>query len=173
MRSAVDPAQRPGADREQPWLTHTPMDKENRRAEYEELASFRYALRQFLRFSEEAARAEGITPQQHQALLAIAGFPARDRMMISELAEHLQLRHHSAVELINRLEANGLVAREPDTVDRRRVLVSVTPKGDEVLTRLSLAHREELRRAGPQLNRLLRQLTGEGDGDWRRGGEDV
>ncbi len=135
------------------------------KAEYEKLATFRYALRQFLRFSETAAREEGITPQQHQGLLTIAGFPARERIVIGELAERLQLRHHSTVELINRLEAHGLVAREQGTVDRRQVFISMTPKGNEVLSRLSLAHREELRRIGPQLNQLLRQLTAEEDTD--------
>jgi len=135
------------------------MENNINRAEYEKLAAFRYTLRRFLRFSEEAAREEGITPQQHQALLAIAGFPEGDRVMISELAERLQLRHHSTVELINRLEAHGLVARATGTADRRRVFVSLTPTGDEVLSRLSLAHREELRRAGPQLSLLLEQLT--------------
>ncbi len=136
-----------------------------RQREYEELAAFRYALRQFMRFSETAARGEGITPQQHQTLLAIAGYPDRDRIMISELAERLQLRHHSTVELVNRLEAHGLVAREPGTADRRQVFVSLTPQGNEVLSRLSVAHREELRRVSPQLSRLLQQLAAEAEAE--------
>ncbi len=143
-------------------MTH---GKNTSQREYEELAAFRYALRQFMRFSETAAREEGITPQQHQALLAIAGYPDRDQIMISELAERLQLRHHSTVELINRLEAHGLVSREPGTADRRQVFVSLTPQGYEVLSRLSAAHREELRRAGPQLARLLQQLVTEAEAD--------
>ncbi|MCL4804279.1 MAG: MarR family transcriptional regulator [Anaerolineae bacterium] len=129
------------------------------KAEYEKLASFRYALRQFMHFSEAAAREAGITPRQHQALLAIAGLPGRDEAMMSELAERLQLRHHSTVELIDRLVAHGLVARESGVEDRRQVYVSLTPEGHEMLARLSVAHREELKRIGPQLNLLLAELT--------------
>lgn len=129
------------------------------KGDYEKLASFRYALRQFLRFSETAAQQAGITPQQHQALLAIVGLPGRDRASVSELAERLQLRHHSTVELINRLAAQGLVAREAGVADRRQVYVALTPKGHDMLARLSVAHREELMRIGPQLNLLLEQLT--------------
>jgi DNA-binding MarR family transcriptional regulator len=129
--------------------------------EYEMLATFRYALRQFLHFSETAARQAGITPQQHQALLAIAGFPKQDQITVSELAERLQIRHHSAVGLVDRLEAQKLVGRESGEVDRREVYVSLTPEGNDILTQLSAAHRQELRRVGPQLHVLLEQLTGE------------
>src|SRR5688572_26743677 len=115
-------------------------------AEYETLAAFRYALRRFLRFSEEAAQEAGLTPQQHQALLAIKGFPGRDRVTISELAERLQIRHHSAVGLVSRLVAQGLVTREQDSADRRQVYVALTESGTEMLERLTAAHREELRR---------------------------
>jgi DNA-binding MarR family transcriptional regulator len=125
------------------------------------LADFRYALRQFLRFSETAARQIGITPQQHQVLLAIAGFPGRDQITMSELAERLQIQHHSAVGLVNRLAAQGLVGREPGTEDRRQVYVSLTPAGSQILAQLSAAHREELRRIGPQLHLILDQLTAE------------
>lgn len=127
--------------------------------EYELLASFRYALRQFLRFSEESARALGIEPQQHQALLAIKGFPGRDQITISELAERLQIRHHSAVGLVDRLAAQGLLAREPATDDRRQVYVLLTSRGDELLEQLAAAHKEELQRLGPQLSALLERLT--------------
>lgn len=130
-------------------------------AEYEMLANFRYALRQFLRFSETAARRAGITPQQHQALLAIAGFHGREQVTMGELAERLQIRHHSAVGLVNRLVAQGLVVRQQDTEDRRQVFVSLTPAGSEILAQLSAAHREELRRIGPQLHLILEQLTAE------------
>ena len=130
-------------------------------AEYEMLANFRYALRQFLRFSETAARRAGITPQQHQALLAIAGFHGREQVTMGELAERLQIRHHSAVGLVNRLVAQGLVVRQQDTEDRRQVFVSLTPAGSEILVQLSAAHREELRRIGPQLHLILEQLTAE------------
>src|SRR5260221_2588954 len=79
------------------------------KAQYETLAAFRYALRRFIRFSEKAAEVAGITPQQHQALLAIKGFPGRDRVAVGELAERLQLHHHSTVGLIDRLVAEKLV----------------------------------------------------------------
>jgi DNA-binding MarR family transcriptional regulator len=127
--------------------------------EYELLASFRYALRQFLRFSEESARAIGIEPQQHQALLAIKGFPGRDQVTIGELAERLQIRHHSAVGLVDRLVAQGLLAREPATDDRRQVYVLLTSQGEARLEQLSIAHKEELRRLGPQLSALLERLN--------------
>lgn len=130
-------------------------------AEYEALAGFRYALRQFMRFSEEAAQQVGLTPQQHQALLTIKGFPGRERVTIGEMAERLQIRHHSAVGLVDRLSAQGLVMREPDTVDRRQVLVGLTPRGTELLAQLSASHREELQRIGPELRTLLMLLTGD------------
>ena len=118
------------------------------KAEYQLLAAFRYALRRFLHFSEESARAVGIEPQQHQALLAIKGFPERDRVTIGELAERLQVKHHSAVELAGRLVANGLAAREVASADRRQVYLTLTPHGEAVLEQLAAAHREELRRLG-------------------------
>lgn len=130
------------------------------RTEYEMLATFRYALRQFLHFSEQAAQAIGLTPQQHQALLAIKGFPGRERIMVGELAERLQIRPHSAVGLVNRLIAQELVIREPALEDRRQVFVSLTSHGAALLEQLSVAHREELRRIKPQLDLLLEQLTG-------------
>jgi DNA-binding MarR family transcriptional regulator len=133
--------------------------------EYETLASFRYALRQFMRFSETAAREAGITPAQHQAMLAIAGFPGRDRISMSELAERLQIRHHSTVELVDRLAVNDLVVRESGTEDRRQVFVSLTSKGKEMLALLSATHRAELRRIGPQLHVLLEELAIDGEAD--------
>lgn len=132
-----------------------PLVKED----YEMLAAFRYALRRFMRFSERAAQNAGITPQQHQALLAIKGFPGRDYVSVSELAEWLQLRHHSTVELVNRLEAQGLVARTAATDDRRQVNISLTAPGEEMLAGLSATHRAELRQIGPELNQLLTQLN--------------
>ena len=128
------------------------------KADYEALAAFRYALRQFLRFSEEAAEAVGLTPQQHQALLAILGFPGRDQVTIGELAERLQIRHHSAVGLVDRLEAQNLVARQGAGNDRRQVYVTVTPHGLALLEQLAAAHRSELQRIGPQMSQLLTQL---------------
>lgn len=130
------------------------------KAEYEALAAFRYGLRQFLHFSETAAKKAGLTPQQHQALLAIKGFPGRDRITISELAEGLQLRHHSAVGLADRLVSASLAYRQPDSTDRRRVYLEVTPRGESLLEALSSAHKEQLRRVGPQLSLLLENLRG-------------
>lgn len=129
------------------------------KAEYELLADFRRALRQFLVFSENAARANGLAPQQHQALLAIKGFPGRDRVLIGELAERLQIRPHSAVGLANRLVAKGYVLRVTDQADRRRVHLTLTPSGEALLERLSAIHREQLRVIGPQIDRLVRHLS--------------
>ena len=128
------------------------------KAEYETLAAFRYALRQFLRFSEEQAYEAGLTPQQHQGLLAIKGFPGRHRITISELAERLQLRHHSAVGLANRLVSSGLVARTRDTADRRRVHLGLTARGEAVLETLSASHKEQLHSAAPHITFLLERL---------------
>ena len=128
------------------------------KAQYEMLAAFRFALRQFLKFSEDAAQSAGVTPQQHQALLAIKGFPGRDRVTVGELAERLQIAPHSAVGLIDRLVAETLVAREPSVEDRRRVFITLTEQGEDVLEQLSSAHREQLRRIGPQIRQLLDQL---------------
>jgi len=131
-------------------------------AQYENLAAFRYSLRQFLRFSEEAAYLAGVTPQQHQALLAIKGFPGRNAVTVGELAERLQLRHHSAVELVDRLVDLRLVAREQSAVDRRQVHVQLTAHGEQTLDKLSSAHEEQLRRIGPKLKVILDQLGSNG-----------
>ncbi len=128
------------------------------KTDYETLAAFRHALRQFLHFSEEAAGKVGLTPHQHQALLAIKGYPGRDFVTIGELAERLQIRHHSAVGLVDRLEVQNLVARRAAEIDRRQVYVTVTPHGLTLLERLSATHRAELQRIGPQLSELLAQL---------------
>ena len=132
------------------------------KADYEALAAFRHALRRFLDFSGEAAKAAGLTPQQHQALLAIKGFPGRDSVTIGELAEQLVQRHHSTVGLVDRLEALGLVRRETDPVDRRRIHVALTDQAEAVLAGLSAIHRDELRRLGPSLAALLARLETEG-----------
>jgi DNA-binding MarR family transcriptional regulator len=129
------------------------------KAEYEALAELRYALRQFIHFSEKAAHAAGITPQRHQALLAIKGYPGRDSVTVGQLAERLQLRHHSAVGLVDRLVAEKLVSRAHSTEDRRQVFIQLTSQGENVLAKLSSAHRAQLRRMGPGLSRLLKQLA--------------
>jgi DNA-binding MarR family transcriptional regulator len=129
-------------------------------AEYEVLAEFRYALRQFQHFSENAARAAGLTPQHHQAMLAIKGFPGSGRITIGELAERLQIRHHSAVGLVDRLVAERYIRRVPGREDRRQVWLALSPRGEAVLEKLSAVHHEELQRIGPQINRLLMRLRG-------------
>jgi len=131
--------------------------------EYEMLASFRHALRRFLHFSEEAAREVGLTPQQHQALLAIKGFRGGGQLTIGEMAQSLQIRHHSAVGLVDRLVEQGLVTRVPAVEDRRQVLVTLTERGLELLAGLAAAHRRELRRVGPELRGLLARLTEDED----------
>ena len=128
---------------------------------YETLAELRYGLRQFLRFSENAAHAAGVTPQQHQAMLAIKGFRGRDHITIGELAERLQILHHSAVGLANRLVTENYARRVPDQRDRRQVRLTLTIRGESVLEKLSATHREQLRRIGPQINRLLDFLRGD------------
>lgn len=127
--------------------------------EYEALAEFRYTLRQFLRFSEEAAQEVGLTPQQHQALLAIEGYPGRAQITVGELAERLQIRHHSAVGLIDRLESQELVTRQPSLVDHRQVYVLLTRRGSQLLQKLAATHREELRRIGPEFRSILEKLS--------------
>lgn len=112
--------------------------------EFERLARFRRALRQFMRFSELAAREEGLTPQQHQMLLAIKGMPGRDWATITELAEALQLNHNAVVQLVDRAAALDLVLRSPDPSDRRVVHVRLTPAGEQKLDKLTKLHRDEL-----------------------------
>ena len=130
-------------------------------SDYQALAEFRYQIRRFLRFSEQAVRPAGLEPGQYQLLLAIKGMPEGVRPRIRELADRLQIQHHSAVELINRLEAGGYVRREPAAEDRREVLLALTQKGERVLGELALHHHEELRSAVPSLVAALRRLTPE------------
>ncbi|HTF67114.1 MAG TPA: MarR family transcriptional regulator [Edaphobacter sp.] len=119
-----------------------------------ELASFRYLLRKFLRFSESAAREVDITPQQHQLMLGIAGFTGSGKATVSELAEFLQERHHSVVGLIDRAVLSGLVRRESEPSDRRIVVVSLTSRGRGILKKLSVKHRDELNRLHEELLRF-------------------
>ena len=124
--------------------------------DYEALAELRYQIRRFLSFSEQAARAAGLEPRQHQLMLSLKGLPVEARPTIGELAERLQIQHHSAVELVNRLSAAGYIKRARAGEDRREVLLTLTPKGEKVLRRLSLHHRAELCSAGPALVKALR-----------------
>src|SRR5271170_4440228 len=120
-------------------------------ADYEALAEFRHQIRRFLSFSERAARKAGIEPRQHQLMLALKGLPSGIRPRVAELAERLQLRHHSTVELANRLAAKGYIRRMRGGGDQREVLLSLTAKGERVLRGLSMHHRAELRAQGPEL----------------------
>ena len=127
-------------------------------ADYQALAEFRYQIRQFLHFSEEAVQRAGMEKQQYQFMLAIKGMPEGVRPLIRELANRMQIQHHSAVELVNRMEARGFVKRERGQSDRREVLVELTPKGENLLAELVQHHREELRTAGPRLIGALQGL---------------
>lgn len=129
------------------------------RTDYRSLAEFRFQIRRFQHFSEKAARKSGINPAQHQLLLALKGIPAETVPSIGHLAERLFLRHHSTVELVDRLERRGLVRREPGVTDRRQVLVRITSRGDRLLEQLSLIHRAELRSGGVSLLRSLQMLV--------------
>jgi DNA-binding MarR family transcriptional regulator len=129
-------------------------------SDYQSLAELRYQIRKFVRFSEQAARNAGMEPRQHQLLLAIKGLAKDARPRIGELAERLQLQHHSTVELADRLAKGGYIRRRRDGEDRREVLLHLTAKGENVLRRLSLDHRQELRNAGPTLMRALVRVIG-------------
>jgi len=130
-------------------------------AQYRSLAEFRYELRKFLAFSERAARAAGVEPQQHQLLLAVRGLPKDARPTIRTLAERLCIQHHTAVALVDKLEDRGLLERERSTEDRREVLLRLTSAGDAMLSRLSALHREQLRSVGPQMVAALGTILDE------------
>jgi DNA-binding MarR family transcriptional regulator len=132
------------------------------RRDYRVLSDFRYVIRRFLEFSEAAAHAAGLTPRQHQALLAIKGFSGigcsgSERPTVGDLAERLRIQHHSAVERVDRLGSAGLVVRTHDLQDRRRVLVSLTEPAETCLAGLSAVHLGELRRLRPALLQILEQ----------------
>jgi DNA-binding MarR family transcriptional regulator len=120
-------------------------------SDYRALAELRYQIRGFAHFSEQAARAVGLEPRQHQLMLTLKGLPEGVRPRIRELAKRLRIQHHSAVELANRLASGGYVRRRRGGQDRREVLLSLTSKGEKVLRNLSLHHRAELRSQGPAL----------------------
>lgn len=139
--------------------------------EYEALAAFRYALRKFLRFSESAAREHGIPPQQHQLLLAIKGFPARDFATVTELAERMQLEPHSVVGIVDRCERSGLVCRSPHAGDQRVTEVHLTERGEAILEALTVAHRAEVRRMALLIETLRGALDGRSDAGEKTTGE--
>ena len=132
-----------------------------KKSDYEALAAFRATLRRFLRFTEEGARAAGLTPQQHQLLLAIKGTPGRDWALVMELAEALQISHHAAVGLVNRCQQSGWARRETDPADRRQVRVLLTAEGEAILENLSERNRAELQ----QLQKALAAVRSESELD--------
>jgi DNA-binding MarR family transcriptional regulator len=139
------------------------MRKAIPREDYRSLAEFRHQIRRYLRFSDAAARDRDLEPGQYQLLLALKGLPHHARPRIRELAEQLQIQHHSAVELVNRLESRGLIRRQRSADDRREVLLRPTPAGEKVLRELALHHRSELRSRAPTLSEVLRRVLREGN----------
>jgi DNA-binding MarR family transcriptional regulator len=119
--------------------------------DYRALAAFRFEIRKFLAFSEQAARQAGVEPQQHQVLLAVQGLPADSRPTIGTIAERLCVQHHTAVALVDKLEAAGLITRERTSPDRREVLLALTTSGFAKLRELSELHRDQLQHVGPDM----------------------
>ncbi|MGO9132502.1 MAG: MarR family winged helix-turn-helix transcriptional regulator [Methylovirgula sp.] len=129
--------------------------------DYRRLAAFRHALREFLAFSAAEADGVGLTPQQHQAMLAIKGWPDASAPTIKDLAERLMIRHNSAVELVRRLEEAGLVQRTEAVGDRRQIALTLSKRGETALAALSASHLAELRQRGPHLVAILQALISE------------
>ena len=126
--------------------------------DYAQLAAFRHGLRGFLRFSEEAAAAAGLTAQHYQAMLILRGWPEGGRVTIADLARQLFIKHNSAVGLVDRLVQEGLTVREPSSADRRKVELRLTGRGRRVLAKLAAMHRRELQRLRPVLGRFFANL---------------
>jgi DNA-binding MarR family transcriptional regulator len=135
------------------------MPNSSKHSDYQALAEFRYQIRRFVRFSEAAAKKAGIEPRHHQLLLAVKGASDGESPRIAYLAERLQIQHHSAVELLDRMEKKGLIARVRGESDRREVLVELTAQGDRLLAELTHHMRAELRSAAPALVSALYKLT--------------
>lgn len=148
MPTMSSPAPHPASD--EPSLT-----------DYRALAQFRYQIRRFLSFSEQAARAAGMEPQQHQLLLAIKGLPPDRRPTIKALAERLCVQHHTVVALVDQVEARKLVRRKRHAKDRREILLVLTAQGDRILRGLSVLHRDQLRVVGPTLVEALASIVGQ------------
>jgi DNA-binding MarR family transcriptional regulator len=132
--------------------------------DYHALAKFRFELRKFLALRDEAAERAGLTSQHHQALLAIKGFGSDGALTIGDLAAYLLLRHHSVVELADRLANLGLVQRSPDPRDGRRVLLRLTEEGQRRLRSLSGIHAREVRAIGETLGEVIKSLTSDEEG---------
>lgn len=127
-------------------------------SDYEALANLRYTLLRFMDFSTSAAQEEGLPSQQHQALLAIKGHPVHNAMTIGLLANRLLIAPHTATELVGRLSAADLVTRHSDPEDKRRQTLTLTPKADALLLRLSAVHLKEIREMAPELVAILQRL---------------
>jgi DNA-binding MarR family transcriptional regulator len=124
-------------------------------SDYARLAAFRQGLREFLRFSEDAAEQTGLAAQHYQAMLIIRATPEDTRISINDLARQLLIKHNSAVGLVDRLAKQGLVRRAASRQDRRKVELALTPRGRQILGKLAATHRRELERIGPELKRLI------------------
>ena len=131
--------------------------------DYARLAAFRHALRRFLRFSEDAAAAVGLSGQHYQAMLVVRGWPDDARVTIADLARQLLIRHNSAVELVDRLAEEDLLTREMSPSDRRKVELRLTTRGRNLLAKLASLHRAELQRIGPELERFFASLSKEAE----------
>ncbi len=145
---------------EHPRDSAPPVSQTPSLADYQALSEFRHLIRCFLEFSQKAAQAVGLTPRQHQALLAIKGFPGGGAVTVGNLAQRLRIRHHTAVELVDRLAESGLVQRIHDADDHRRVLLTLTGLADDHLAKLSAAHLDELARIEPMLKEALARRSG-------------
>ena len=137
----------------------------NSQPNYRAMAEFRYQIRRFLRFSEHAAREAGLEPQQYQLMLAVKGLPDGEKPRIGDIAERLQIQHHSTVELVDRLSKRTLVRRRRSDNDRREVLLELTPKGERLLQELAVHHRAETREMGPELVMSLKKVLRESDNE--------
>lgn len=127
--------------------------------DYDALAAFRYAMRKFLSFSKRALANEAeLTPEQYEALLALKAFSSSTGLTIGDLSERLQVKHNTAVGIVNKLEAISLVRREPGILDRRQVFLKLLPEGDQLLARVAAIHREEMRMRSPEMIEALIRL---------------
>jgi DNA-binding MarR family transcriptional regulator len=126
--------------------------------DYQALAEFRYNIRRFMRASEQILRPAGLKPQQYQLMLHIKGLPEGQQATIGDIAERLQIQHHSTVELVDRMTARGLIRRKRAGEDRRQVLIELTPKGEKILREMASLHRDELKSSGPALVGALRKV---------------
>lgn len=143
-----------------PYFPLNPID-------FETLADFRYQVRKFLRFSKDLLCSEGITPDQYQALLAIRAYAPQSKLSIRDLAEQLQVRHHSTVGIVDQLVDRSVVVREVSPHDRRKVLLTLTEQGEELIRRLAPPHHQELARLSPEIIQTLQRLSAGPNGDAR------